>query len=235
MKALHSTLLAKPVPVPDDSTDSRWKWFKGCLGALDGTYINVLFTYVLAGWEGSAGDSRILRDAMTRDDGLKVPKGFYYLCDNGYANSLGFLTPYKGSSLLVSFSCICSRLLAMDDTPDCSCGKEKMTMRCAGKSALNAGRFYYKCPTNGKHAGLFLWCDEFHGGNPKEGISYNLGDTEKQKKTMSGSMSEKLFVCKKCHESRCVEPIVHNVHTELPAPIILAFVILLLGEIGKLM
>ncbi|KAL1568446.1 hypothetical protein AAHA92_00061 [Salvia divinorum] len=103
---------------------NRWKWFKGCLGALDGTYINVRvptsdapryrnrkgqittntlavcdrrlrFVYVLPGWEGSAGDSRILRDALSRPLGLKVPRGQYYLCDNGYANSEGFITPYK--------------------------------------------------------------------------------------------------------------------------------------------
>ncbi|XP_041992246.1 protein ALP1-like isoform X2 [Salvia splendens] len=98
---------------------------EGCLGALDGTYINVQvrnehkpkfrnrkgqittntlaacdrymrFTYVLPGWEGSAGDARILRDAVNRPYGLKVPIGNYYLCDNGYANSEGFLTPYRG-------------------------------------------------------------------------------------------------------------------------------------------
>ncbi|CAN1755581.1 hypothetical protein LINPERHAP1_LOCUS5776, partial [Linum perenne] len=34
-------LLAKPIPVPDNCTDHRWKYFKGCLGALDGTIINV--------------------------------------------------------------------------------------------------------------------------------------------------------------------------------------------------
>ncbi|XP_042047580.1 uncharacterized protein LOC121793614 isoform X2 [Salvia splendens] len=54
------------------------------------------FTYVLPGWEGSAGDARVLRDAVTREFGLKVPRGHYYLCDNGYANTEGFLTPYKG-------------------------------------------------------------------------------------------------------------------------------------------
>ncbi|KAL4035776.1 hypothetical protein IC575_004483 [Cucumis melo] len=75
-----------------------------CLGALDGTYIkvnipetdrptfrtrkgeiatNVLgmcdtkgdFVYVLVGWKGSAADSRILRDALSRENGLQVPKG----------------------------------------------------------------------------------------------------------------------------------------------------------------
>ncbi|XP_042026162.1 uncharacterized protein LOC121773378 [Salvia splendens] len=87
---LHAILFVKPEPVPDDCTDSRWKWFRGCLGALDGSYINVMvpnedkpryrtqkgqiatntlavcdrklmFAYILPGWEGSAADSRVLR------------------------------------------------------------------------------------------------------------------------------------------------------------------------------
>ncbi|WOL07881.1 hypothetical protein Cni_G16630 [Canna indica] len=122
---LHDVLLAKPEPVPQDCTDERWKWFKGCLGALDGTYIavtppatdrpryrtrkgglatNVLgvctpemnFIYVLSGWEGSASDSRVLRDAVTRPNGLNVPVGNYYLVDGGYTNGDGFLAPYRG-------------------------------------------------------------------------------------------------------------------------------------------
>ena len=74
-----------------------------CVGAIDGTHVrasvpfqilgrfrsqkdgttqNVLaaatldlkFTYVLAGWEGSAYDSRVLNDALSRQMGLKIPK-----------------------------------------------------------------------------------------------------------------------------------------------------------------
>jgi hypothetical protein len=33
------------------------------------------FIYVLPGWEGSAADSRVLRDVVTRPNGLKVPQG----------------------------------------------------------------------------------------------------------------------------------------------------------------
>ncbi|KAF7812456.1 protein ANTAGONIST OF LIKE HETEROCHROMATIN PROTEIN 1-like [Senna tora] len=99
----QSILLRKPTPVLEGSTDIKWKWFKNCLGALDGTYIkvnvpraeqpryrsrkgeivtNVLgvcsqdmqFIYVLPGWEGSAHDSRVLRNAISRRNGLKVPR-----------------------------------------------------------------------------------------------------------------------------------------------------------------
>ncbi|CAN1281882.1 hypothetical protein LINPERPRIM_LOCUS17873 [Linum perenne] len=101
---LHSTLYRKPVPVPEHSTHPYWKHFKNCLGALDGTHIkvrtkiadqpryrnrkgevsiNVLgvcnpsaeFIYCLAGWEGSAHDGRVLRDALTKPNGLRVQKG----------------------------------------------------------------------------------------------------------------------------------------------------------------
>ncbi|KAL1563322.1 hypothetical protein AAHA92_05804 [Salvia divinorum] len=37
-----------------------------------------------------------------------------------------------------------------------------MELRCAGKSAMNAGRYYYKCPANAKHPGSFMWSDEYH-------------------------------------------------------------------------
>ncbi|KAL4356269.1 hypothetical protein AHAS_Ahas09G0069800 [Arachis hypogaea] len=92
----HNLLLKKPQPFSQDRMDERWKWFKNCLGVLDGTHIkinvleadkpryrnrkcdittNVLgvvapdmqFIYVLAGWEGSAADSRALRDALFRN------------------------------------------------------------------------------------------------------------------------------------------------------------------------
>ncbi|XP_027769373.1 uncharacterized protein LOC107005991 [Solanum pennellii] len=84
-----------------DYIRSGWS---GCLGALDGTYIhirvpsvykpryrtrkgdiatnvlgvcdrNLNFTYVLPGWEGSAADGRVLRDAVVRRNGLKIPEG----------------------------------------------------------------------------------------------------------------------------------------------------------------
>ncbi|CAN1787788.1 hypothetical protein LINPERHAP1_LOCUS17795, partial [Linum perenne] len=57
---------------------------------------NTEFIYCSAGWEGSAHDGRVLRDALSRPNGFRVPRGNYYLCDAGYANSEGFLTPLRG-------------------------------------------------------------------------------------------------------------------------------------------
>ncbi|CAN1140405.1 hypothetical protein LINPERPRIM_LOCUS24812 [Linum perenne] len=103
---LHKIFYRTPKPVAEDSTEPRWKYFKNCLGALDGILItlrvpkesqqryrtrkgmlamNVLgvcnsdmeFIYTLAGWEGSAHDGRVLRDALIRPNGLKVSKGLF--------------------------------------------------------------------------------------------------------------------------------------------------------------
>ncbi|KAG5573853.1 hypothetical protein H5410_063619 [Solanum commersonii] len=94
---LTPLLLVNPKPVHEDEIEDRWK----C--ALDVTYVhikvpseykpryktrkgdiatNVLgvcdrnfnFTYVLPGWEGSAVDGSVLRDAIVRRNGLKIPE-----------------------------------------------------------------------------------------------------------------------------------------------------------------
>ena len=33
------------------------------------------FTYVLPGWEGTTSDSRIIKNALTRNDNLKISQG----------------------------------------------------------------------------------------------------------------------------------------------------------------
>lgn len=56
------------------------------------------FTYVLAGWEGSAHDTRLLRSAVTHQrDKLIVPKDKYYLGDAGFPLVPGFLVPFRGT------------------------------------------------------------------------------------------------------------------------------------------
>ncbi|KAK9153727.1 hypothetical protein Sjap_001207 [Stephania japonica] len=54
------------------------------------------FIYVLNGWEGSAHDSRILTDALSRRNRLKVPQGKYFLVDYGFPNRRQFLAPFRG-------------------------------------------------------------------------------------------------------------------------------------------
>ncbi|XP_026459121.1 uncharacterized protein LOC113359753 [Papaver somniferum] len=71
-----------------------YPYFKDCVGAIYGTHIPSM--YVLAGWKGSAADSRILDSALTRSDRLIVPEGKFYLADAGFANMPQFITPYRG-------------------------------------------------------------------------------------------------------------------------------------------
>ena len=83
---------------------SNYNFFflKNCLGALDGTYINVRvpeedkpryrsrkgdidinclgvcdrdmgFVFIFPGWEGSTADGRVLRDEISKPNGLKIP------------------------------------------------------------------------------------------------------------------------------------------------------------------
>nr|GEU86854.1 protein ALP1-like [Tanacetum cinerariifolium] len=47
----------------------------------------------------SAHDGRMLRDAISRDDGIKNPQGCYYLVNVGYCNARGFLTPFEESKI----------------------------------------------------------------------------------------------------------------------------------------
>lgn len=106
------------------STDQRFfPYFQNCLGFIDGTHVpvtisqdlqapyrnrkntlsqNVMlvcdldlnFSFISSGWEGSATDARVLSSAML--GGFNVPHGKYYLVDGGYANTPSFIAPYRG-------------------------------------------------------------------------------------------------------------------------------------------
>ena len=74
MGAIDGTHVRASVPI---EIQGRFRGRKG------GTTQNVLvaisfdlrFTYMLASWEGSAHDSCILNDALSRPRGLKIPEG----------------------------------------------------------------------------------------------------------------------------------------------------------------
>ncbi|XP_074337288.1 uncharacterized protein LOC141674484 [Apium graveolens] len=53
------------------------------------------FSYILAGREGTASDSRIIKNALTRNHCLKIPEGKYYLVDAGFMLKSGLITPYR--------------------------------------------------------------------------------------------------------------------------------------------
>ncbi|XP_023735720.1 uncharacterized protein LOC111883630 [Lactuca sativa] len=62
---------------------------------------NMCFTFVWAGWEGTAHDMRIFNEARRRRE-VKFPlpaDGKFYLVDAGYPNTKGYLAPYKGSNI----------------------------------------------------------------------------------------------------------------------------------------
>jgi hypothetical protein len=111
---------------PTLASDDKYNtFFRDCVGALDGTHIevhvppcdqpryrnrkghlsqNVLaacnfeleFTYILAGWEGSAHDGSVYRNAQYKY-GFITPPGKYWLGDAGYPNSDTILAPYRGT------------------------------------------------------------------------------------------------------------------------------------------
>ncbi|KAG6532924.1 hypothetical protein ZIOFF_006783 [Zingiber officinale] len=105
---LHHILLKTPEPISESCEDDKWKPFKGCLGALDGTFIPMTppkeeKQRYRTRKGGSAHDDRVLRDAISRPTWLKVPQGCYYLVDAGYCNSSGFLASYRGHRILIKF------------------------------------------------------------------------------------------------------------------------------------
>ncbi|KAL5726030.1 hypothetical protein ACHQM5_009102 [Ranunculus cassubicifolius] len=103
-----------------------WPYFKGCIGAIDGTHVsahiplasqvpfrgrkgitqNVMaacsfdmrFTFVNAGWEGSANDWKVFLETINNPsmNFPRPPPGKYYVVDAGYPNMTGFLAPFRG-------------------------------------------------------------------------------------------------------------------------------------------
>ncbi|KAL4327951.1 hypothetical protein AHAS_Ahas13G0151400 [Arachis hypogaea] len=82
-----------------ESEKARYRTRKGkiCTNVLGVCNWEMGFVYVLSGWEGSASDSRVLRDAITHRNSLKIPDGNYYLVYTGYTNGPEFLAPYRGT------------------------------------------------------------------------------------------------------------------------------------------
>ena len=111
-----------PTPIEIQRSRKFYPFFKGALGAIDGTHIccttsstdhnttrnhkgqlpqnclaacsfDLRFTYFLSSWEGSAHDSTVFHDACRVD--FYIPNGRYYLADAGFASSDALLVPYR--------------------------------------------------------------------------------------------------------------------------------------------
>nr|KAJ0189071.1 hypothetical protein LSAT_V11C800424190 [Lactuca sativa] len=113
--ALESLYIQQPkgdvVPKEIQEKERLFPYFKNCVGAIDSVklpnrdalkyhgrkgYPTINFTYVLTGWEGTASDSMILKNALNRDDKPVIPNGRYYLVDAGLPHSTTLMTPYRG-------------------------------------------------------------------------------------------------------------------------------------------
>jgi hypothetical protein len=56
---------------------------------------NLQFSFIYAGWEGSANDQAVINDVISKGI-FPVPAGKYYLADAGYVCSDITLSPYRG-------------------------------------------------------------------------------------------------------------------------------------------
>ena len=120
---VHLPAEGSPTPPEIEQNPKLYPFLKDCLGALDGTHIyasvpaedrarfrnrkgfisqnvlavcdfNMIFVYVVTGWEGSAADSVVLEDARLND--FRIPSGKFYLGDAGFPLSDSVLVPYRG-------------------------------------------------------------------------------------------------------------------------------------------
>ncbi|KAI3500759.1 hypothetical protein L1887_36584 [Cichorium endivia] len=97
--ALDGTLIHAVIPVDQQARyrgRGKGECYQNVLGVCD---FDMIFTFVWAGWEGIAHDSRVLREAaLNPTSGFPFPPtDKYYLCDAAYTNTRGFMTPYRNT------------------------------------------------------------------------------------------------------------------------------------------
>ncbi|XP_042944492.1 uncharacterized protein LOC122278365 [Carya illinoinensis] len=116
----------KDIPKKIREDERYWPYFKDCIEAIDGTHVPVTisptkqipfigrkgiptqnimavcdfhmrFTFVWAGWEGTAHDTRIFMEAIRKEElhFPHPPRGKYYLVDAGYPHMNEYMGPYR--------------------------------------------------------------------------------------------------------------------------------------------
>jgi hypothetical protein len=120
-KYVYQPTASDPPPSYLRDNSKLWPFFKGCLGAIDGSHIHLacpssmraaccnrkgflsqnclfccsfklVFTFALTGWEGSASDARLWANAHR----LHIPDGCFLLADAGFLHCKELLVPYRG-------------------------------------------------------------------------------------------------------------------------------------------
>nr|XP_043630380.1 uncharacterized protein LOC122601704 [Erigeron canadensis] len=99
ISALDGTLVHAIVPINQQTAyrgRGGGRCYQNVLAICD---FNMIFTFVWAGWEGIAHDSRILTEVVFNPaSGFPFPPpNKYYLCDDAYANTRGFLAPFRNT------------------------------------------------------------------------------------------------------------------------------------------
>ncbi|SMR51463.1 unnamed protein product [Zymoseptoria tritici ST99CH_3D1] len=128
----HERLMRKEKDDTSCLEHGKFSWFKSSLGGLDGTLLpmtlpeevrgvwnsrkgtisqnvfaacgfDMVFHFVLAGYEGSAPDGTVLERAYK--SGFKVPRGRYYLADGGYkVSDQRLLVPFESTRYHIRYS-----------------------------------------------------------------------------------------------------------------------------------
>ncbi|ETV87017.1 hypothetical protein H257_02028 [Aphanomyces astaci] len=98
VKQLTPTYMALPLansPTPAfmENNLKFTPYFSKYRMVIDACNFDLHFTYVLAGWEGSAGDGEVYADALEK--GLTMDDDKYDIADAGFGLTLRCLTPYR--------------------------------------------------------------------------------------------------------------------------------------------